>query len=192
MKSVTLLDPKTKKIRKAVSRPSAAKKYPGQIVVGIARMALILLHFSNNEVDATLKNIIWDDFLGKSENQDYKVNSVKKFRSYLTVSEGDKPIQREVKKKFFELAAAFFEEKNYNYWLQREYRGTAENRLWFKINRIPLIEKILHNKKAHFYLEPAKSPYEFGELTVQDDKIHKEELNEKIEFAQVTMKIKTE
>lgn len=150
-----------------VTRPSASKKYPGQIFLGIGKLGIQLLQFSEDPVDKMVIEIIWKDVLGKN-GEEYKINTVEKVRSYFVATQEDDAIKKSIKMRFLALVVNFFSDKYYEFWLNNIYKGTQENKLWYQVNKIPLMDKILHNKKVHFYLNASSSPYECGNLTVND------------------------
>lgn len=177
MMTVPEISPKEKK---KIPRPSASKKYPGQIMVGVAKLGLNLLQYSNDQIDKLIIEIICKDFLGKSK-EDYKINNVEKIRSYFITNEADNLLTRAIKTKFLALVITFFKDEHYRNWLNKDFKGAQENKTWYIINKVALMDRILYNKKTHFALDMDSNPYLAGNLTVDDSM-----------FGELKKKIKTE
>lgn len=164
------------------TRPSASKKYPGQIMLGIGKLALNLFQFSDDPYCKKLLDIVLKEIMGKNK-EEYKINTVEKIRSYFVVEEEDDIETREVKLRFKALILNFFQDKYYNYWINNLFKGTPDNKAWYALNKICLEDKILYNKRVHFFIDSASSPYEMGKLTVDDplDEVKKKVKKEECE-----------
>jgi hypothetical protein len=149
-------------------RPSASKKYSGQIMLGVGKMAISLLQFSIQPIDKLVIEKVMKEILGKS-NEEYKINTIEKIRSFFVVVEEDDLISRAIKLKFHMLIIHFFGDQYYNFWLTKLFKGSEVNKRWYELNKINLIDKILHNKRVNFFMDASESPYETGNLTVKDE-----------------------
>lgn len=135
---------------KAKVRPSAMKKYPGQIMMGFGYFLQRKLMEKSDKESRHILTLVNDEFLGKY-NQDYKMNTILKIRQRIFEENiKDDEFQKSIKvtlKKYFE---EFFEEINFKHWIDHEFHGLKLNKQWFLVNKDVLKARILHNVKLHF------------------------------------------
>lgn len=107
-------------------------------MLGISKLGLSVLQFSINPIDKLVIEIIMKDIIGKTQ-EEYKINTVEKIRNYFVVLPEDNEVKRAIKVRFMALVVSFFQENNYNFWLNNVFRGSRENSNWYKLNKTPLI-----------------------------------------------------
>lgn len=162
-------NPEKKTVKsKKVPRPSASKKYSGQIAIGICKLVLSRLQYSRDIIDKKLIDIIMVNVLGKRK-EDYKLNNVEKLRKFFIIEPEDDFLTKQVKQKFSMFLCFFFSEPFYSNWVYKEFKGSEESKEWYIINKEPLKERIIFNRKSHFYVDAKTCPYTLGVLTQKDD-----------------------
>lgn len=158
---------------KDVKRPSASKKYVGQVMVGIGHFGLKILENSNSLLDQDIKREINQYFLGKRA-EDYKLSTLKKVWKHVIVDrKKDNPNEIKLKLALTNLIIKFFEDINYENWVITEFKGIEENKIWYLTNKKAIMDRILFAKKTHFTSpvsnKIASDPTIANSLTVRDN-----------------------
>lgn len=130
-------------------RPSASKKYPGQIMKLLAHY--LQTKFANDPSSVSKETVLFaqQEFLGK-QGEDYKVSSVKQIHKILdlnkSLSESEKFIKLELRQNLEEL----FRIEIFFAWVNANFNGTYENKEWLLLNSQQIKNRILHNIKMKF------------------------------------------
>ena len=144
-----------KKIRKDKlgifkNRPSASKKYIGQIINGIGHF-IKKNHECKTEFDIKFLDYIDFKILGKKK-QDYKISTLNSVKEVFEYAENDDEATILFKDELKKYRTQFFEMKNFHNWLRIDYKGDERNKFWF-LKNIPGVKSrvVEYNKGTPFF-----------------------------------------